>query len=108
MVPLWRRWSTQFVTKSTLANRDVHPAVVAWRSVPAEGQHGSAEVRVAVPRTGGAVSVSPKTRPAGVAHAGASRSATRAPGERALRHKHDAGRGADDRAWRARPQRVNV
>ncbi len=31
MVHLCRRWSMQFVTKSTLANRDVPPAVVAWR-----------------------------------------------------------------------------
>jgi hypothetical protein len=81
-----------FVTKSTLANRDVHPAVVAWHRLLAGGQHGSAEPRVAAPRIGGGVNVSPKTRPAGVAHVGGSRSAMRAPGERALRRWCDAGR----------------
>ena len=82
----------QFVTKSTLADRDVHPAVVAWRCAPADGQHGSAEPRVAAPRIGDVVNVSPKTRPAGVALVGGSRSAMRAPGELALRRWCGAGR----------------
>ena len=100
MVHWCRRWSMQFVTKSTLANRDVPPAVIAWRCVPADGRHGSAEPRVAAPRIGGGVNVSPKTRPAGVAHVGGSRSAMRAPGERALRRWCDAGHVNARRPWR--------